>query len=67
MDKFILKSKTIIGALIAMLPQLGILFGFTFTEDDAAFITQQFDAILTAAGGIYAIYGRIKAEGKIRV
>lgn len=66
-NKFILKSRTIIGILIAILPQFGVLFGFTFTQDDAAFITDQVDAIFAAGGGILAIYGRIRAEGKIRV
>ena len=67
MSKFVLKSKTILGALVAILPELGILFGFTFTEDGVAFVSQSLDSLIQIAGGAFAIYGRFKAEGEIHV
>lgn len=66
-DKFILKSKTIIGALIAMAPAIAVLFGVTFTEDDSALVSNAGDALIQVLGAAYAIYGRIVAEGNVRV
>lgn len=67
MNKFVLKSKTIIGALIALLPAISVLTGITFTEDDTVMINQMADAIIQVIGGAFAIYGRFKAEGKVYV
>ncbi len=67
MNKFILKSKTVIGALIALLPAISVLTGITFTEDDTAMITATSDAMIQTVGGLFAIYGRFVAEGDIRV
>jgi len=63
-NKFILKSKTIQGALIVLLPSLAVLFGFTFTEDDSALVTTTTDAMIQLLGGLYAIYGRLVTEGE---
>ena len=66
-SKFILKSKTIIGALVAAAPALAVMFGWTFTEDDSALVSNAADAMIQVLGAAYAIYGRIVAEGKINV
>lgn len=66
-SKFILKSKTIIGSLVAAVPALAVVFGWTFTEDDSALVSNAADAMIQVLGAAYAIYGRIVAEGKINV
>jgi hypothetical protein len=67
MNKFILKSKTVIGALIALLPAISVLTGVTFTEDDTVMINQTADAIIQVIGGVFAIYGRVVSKGKVYV
>jgi hypothetical protein len=67
MNKFILKSKTVIGALIALLPAISVLTGVTFTEDDTVMINQTADAIIQVMGGAFAIYGRVVSKGKVYV
>lgn len=66
-SKFILKSKTIIGALVAAAPALAVIFGVTFTEDDSALVSNAADALIQVIGAAYAIYGRIVAEESVRV
>ena len=67
MNKYVLKSKTIIGALIALLPAISVLTGITFTEDDTVMINQTADAVIQVIGGAFAIYGRVVAQGKVYV
>ena len=64
-NKFILKSKTILGALltfaIAALPQLGV----SFTGEDAALISSGIDQLAISATTGLTIYGRYKADTKV--
>ena len=64
-SKFILKSKTILGALltfaIAALPQLGV----SFTGEDAALIAGGIDELAMLATTLFTIYGRYKADTKV--
>lgn len=63
--KFILKSKTILGALltlsIAALPQLGV----SFTGEDAALIAGGIDELAMLATTLFTIYGRYKADTQV--
>lgn len=64
MNKFILKSKTVIGAIIGAAPSLAVVTGITLTDDDTAMITTTVDAIIQLFGFAYAIYGRIVTKGE---
>ncbi len=67
MKKFFLKSKTILGVLIMVTTNLGPLVGLSFGADDAAMVTADIDAILTALGGLLATYGRVKAKSSLSI
>jgi len=66
-NKFFLKSKTIIGALVTLAPTVAVLFGYTMTEDDSVMITETADAIIQLIGAALVVYGRVKAEEKLYV
>lgn len=67
-DKFLLKSKTIIGSLVAAAPAVAVMLGINLTDDDSALISNAADALIQLLGAGYAIYGRIVTNGeKIRV
>lgn len=61
-NKFILKSKTILGAIltfaIATLPQ----FGVSFTGEDAALISTGIDQLAILATTALTVYGRFVAK-----
>lgn len=65
MNKFFLKSKTIIGLIVALIPQVAIITGFTLTPDDSAMITQASDTIIQLIGFSLSVYGRVVAKDKI--
>jgi len=64
-NKFVLKSKTILGALltfaIAALPQMGV----SFTGEDAALISSGIDQLAILATTGLTIYGRYKADTQV--
>ena len=64
--KSFVASKTIWGAGIAILPQLLSLFGLEISAADAEGIVSHVDAVVTAVGGLLAIYGRVTAKKAIR-
>ena len=64
-SKWFLKSKTIIGIILAALPALAVALGINFTEDDSVMISGLMDLIVQLVGSGYAIYGRFVAEDKI--
>lgn len=63
MNKFFLKSKTIIGAIVSILPVLLPQIGISFSPEDGAMINDTVDKIIHAAGAVLAIYGRFDAGG----
>lgn len=67
--KSILASKTLWGVLIAALPTVLGLFGLHVT--DAAQFTadagQIVDQVITLAGSVLAVYGRVKATAALVV
>lgn len=63
MDKFFLKSKTIIGIIISMLPTLLPAVGLG--TDDTQLVSSNVDTIIQASGALLAVYGRFKAKGAV--
>ena len=62
-------SKTIWGGIVAAVCGVLALAGHQVSPDTQSFLTQQAvqvaTAVATVVGGALAIYGRIKAQGKI--
>ena len=63
MDKFFLKSKTIIGLILSVLPALLPALGISFGADDVDLVNSTVDALIQGFGAIMAVYGRFKAGG----
>ncbi|MBT3139987.1 hypothetical protein KL867_02895 [Ruegeria litorea] len=63
--KSFLASKTIWGAVIAVAPTVLGMLGLNVTGADAAEAAQHVNAIITAAGGLLVVYGRVKATKAI--
>ena len=64
-EKFFLKSKTIIGVIVSVLPALLPAVGVTFSAEDGAFVSANIDAIIQGAGALLAMYGRFVAKGAV--
>ncbi len=67
MDKFFLKSKTIIGVLMMLITNLGPFIGISFGAEDAAMVSANIDAIITAVGALLATWGRATANTSIKL
>ena len=65
--KWFLKSKTIIGVVISIIPALLPALGVHFTADDASFVSTNVDHIIQGVGAVLAIYGRFVAKGPTTV
>lgn len=65
--EWFIKSKTFLGLVVSMLPMIGQLAGFTFTADDASFVSENVDSAIQAIGGAIAMYGRFVAKSPIHV
>ena len=61
MDKFFLKSKTILGIIISIMPALLPEVGVSFSEADGQLITSTWDSIIQSVGAVLAVYGRFDA------
>ena len=65
-SKWIAKSKTLWGAIIAALPVLAPIFGLDLSPDDVAQIGDSGVSVIDAAfgvvGGLLVIYGRLTAS-----
>jgi hypothetical protein len=59
--KSFFQSKTIWGAVIAVAPPVANLLGYTITGADVAQVTSSIDAIVTGAGALLAVFGRVTA------
>ena len=59
------QSKTILGSIAAVASVVLGYFGFTFGAEDQAQAVEAVLAIIGGAGGLVAVYGRVKAEQKI--
>lgn len=56
--KWFLKSKTIIGVIISVLPALLPALGVSFSADDAHLVSGTVDSVMQAIGALLAVYGR---------
>lgn len=65
-DKFFLKSKTVLGILVVLVMGIAPKFGFSFSHEDGAMVSSAFDAITIALGGLLTLYGRDTATTKLR-
>lgn len=63
MPKFALKSKTILGVIIAALPTIGPVLGIGL--EDQALISSGIDAVITLIGAALGAYGRFVAKEPI--
>lgn len=52
---------TALAPMIAIAPPVAGMFGLTVTGADASEASQHVNSVITAAGGLLAIYGRVKA------
>lgn len=66
-SKMFLKSKTVIGVVIAALPTLLPALGVDFSAADGQFVSSSVDAIIQGVGSILALYGRFVAKDKLKV
>lgn len=73
-SKYILKSKTVVGVLIASVPAVLALFGKTLNVDDVTAlgtaiqgVLGHLDGIVQLGGSLLAIYGRFTASSKLHV
>ena len=58
-------SKTILGAAIAIAPPVINLLGYSITGADVAQATGLVDSVVTAVGGLLAVFGRVTATKAI--
>lgn len=66
-EKFILKSKTVVGALAALLTVVLPFFGLSFSEQDQQLFSTATDQAIVLAGTVLSIYGRVKAKDALTV
>ncbi len=59
-------SKTVWGAAIVIVASCANLFGLEISAGDQHDLTENLSAIVAAAGGIIAIWGRISASKRLR-
>ncbi|MDA0338132.1 MAG: hypothetical protein O2782_23420 [bacterium] len=59
------QSRTVWGGLIAVLAAVAGAFGFSIGGEDQAALVEAVAAVAGAAGGIVAIWGRVKATKSI--
>ena len=67
MNKYFLKSKTILGVILSVLPALLPALGISFSAEDNLLISNAVDAIIQSAGALLAVYGRFVVKDKIKV
>jgi hypothetical protein len=73
-SKFILKSMTIWGLIIAVLPSLAKLLGYDMSPDEAQAVAGAGDSLLShvegimeAVGIVLAAWGRVRASSALSV
>ncbi len=63
--KWFLKSKTVIGLLITILPTVAALIGWNLSADDTAFINSEVDKVITGVGAVLSLVGRFKSNSTV--
>jgi len=65
-SKFVLQSKTVIGLILSTLVLWAPQVGIDFDQEDATFLSENWNEILATGFGAYAAWGRIVAQTKVR-
>ena len=66
-EKHLLKSKTIVGALLTILPVVLPLLGINFSAEDYALFGETADKAIQLFGGLMAVWGRVVAQTKLKL
>lgn len=66
-QKHILKSKTILAAIVAFATAVLPTAGVSFTAEDGALITGAWDQIIIAVSAVVAAYGRVTAKTQVKL
>ncbi len=64
--KSIFESKTVWGAIIAIVSAVAGLLGYAFGPEEQEMLIMAGTTISTAVGSILSVYGRVKATKKIK-
>ena len=64
-QKWVGKSKTVLGVVLATLTLWLPQFGVDFGEADASFFAEAWNELLATGFAAYAIYGRVTARAKV--
>lgn len=67
MDKFILKSKTVQGGIITLLPVLLPMLGLSWGADETELLGSTLDTIIQAVGALWIAYARWKDGSKLKL
>lgn len=65
-SKLVLRSKTVLGLILATVVMWAGQFGFDFSQADSNFIMSNVNELVATGGLLYAFYGRMKADTKLR-
>lgn len=60
------ESRAVWGGLIAMAAGIAGAFGYSFGVETQSLIVDSVIAVGGAVGGLVAVYGRVKADSKIK-
>lgn len=63
--KGLVASKTFWGAALAVVGSIAGLLGYGFSPEEQKAVIEIGTTLATAFGGLFAIYGRVKATKKI--
>lgn len=63
--KSILTSKTIWGVIISLVGKLAAAGGYSVLPEDEALVSGAISLLVSTAGDLLAVYGRVKATKKV--
>lgn len=66
-EKWALKSKTILGILMATLAMWAPQLGIDFTNENGSVIIGAWNEVLASGFAIFAAYGRVVADSKVYI
>lgn len=67
MEKFILKSKTVQGGILALAPVLLPMLGMSWGADETELLGSTWDAVMQAVGALWIAYARWKDGSKLKL
>lgn len=65
-SKPILKSKTVLAAITATLVLWAPQFGLDFSQEDASFVTENYEKLVASIAMAVTVFGRVVADTKVR-